>query len=130
MVMPLFTCNPHPQMSLFVINFRHPFPITPVTSFLTDPFVKAFWRFSYFSAMFFCCLSHSRGLEVQFVACLIVKTIFVCVDEAIVAKTNKSVKTVYNLCMINTIWTYTLESFVIRLSFFSFTFPWVAIFCS
>ena len=37
----------------------------------------------------------------------------VCVNEAIVAKSNKSVS--YNLHMINTIWTFTFESSVIRL---------------
>ena len=64
--MSLFTCYPLPQMPLFVTNFGYPLPFTPVTSFLTDPYVEVFGRFLYFPAMLFFCLSHSRGLGAQY----------------------------------------------------------------
>ena len=43
---------------------------------------------------------------------LIVKTIFFCIGETIVAKRNRSVKTVYNLQVIKTILTFTFQQLI------------------
>ena len=130
-MMSLFTCNPSPPKCQFLSL------ILGTPSLL--PRRRHFWmvslskRFEDFCTFQQCCFFFAwvilKVLKYNIVF-LIVQTIFVCFDDAIVAKTNKSVKTVYSIRMINTIWTFTFESFVIRLIFFSFTFPWVAIFCS
>lgn len=105
-------------MPFFATNFGYPSLLPRRRHFWLVPLSK---RFEHFCTFQQCCFFFAwvilEVLKCNIVS-LIVKTIFVCVDEAIVAKTNKSVETVYNLRMINTIWTFTFESFVIRSIFF------------
>ena len=128
--MSLFTCNPLPQMLLFVTNFGYPLPFTPATSFLTDPYVEVFGRFLYFSAMLFFCLSHSRGLGAQY-------SFFNSQKNFRVRWRNHCSKN-KQICESSLQSTHDKYDFNIRIHiicysinfFFSFTFQWVAIFYS